>query len=66
MKLKIDREADALYLRLDDSPIVESEEVSPGVVLDFNQQNQVVGIEMLELSKRAPQLNPQSLEFVTV
>jgi uncharacterized protein YuzE len=66
MKLKVDREADALYLRLDDSPIVESEEVSPGVVLDFNQQNQVVGIEMLELSKRAPQLNPQSLEFVTV
>jgi len=40
--------------------------VSPGVVLDFNQQNQVVGIEMLGLSKRAPQLNPQSLEFVTV
>jgi uncharacterized protein YuzE len=66
MKLKVDREADALYLRLDDSRIVESEEVSPGVVLDFNEQNQVVGIEMLNLSKRAPQLNPQSLEFVTV
>ena len=32
----------------------------------FNQQNQVVGIEMLELSKRAPHLNPQSLEFVIV
>ena len=66
MKLKVDREADALYLRLADPPIVESEEVLPGVVLDFNQQNQVVGIEMLELSKRAPQLNPQSLVFVTV
>ena len=66
MKLKVDREADALYLRLDDSPIVESEEVSPGVVLDFNQQIQVVGLEMMGLSKRAPQLNPQSLEFVTV
>ena len=58
MKLKVDREADALYLRLGDSPIVESAEVSPGVVLDFNHQNQVVGIEMLGLSKRAPQLNP--------
>jgi uncharacterized protein YuzE len=66
MKLKVDRKADALYLRLDDSPIVESEEVSPGVVLDFNGQNQVVGIEMLNLSKRAPQLNPHALEFVTV
>ena len=66
MRLKVDREADALYLRLDDSPIAESEEVSPGVVLDFNEQNQVVGIEMLNLSKRAPHLNPQALEFVTV
>ena len=32
MKLSVDNEADALYHRLDDSPIVESEEVSPGVV----------------------------------
>jgi len=47
MRLKVDREAAALYLRLDDSPIAESEEVSPGVVLDYNEQNQVVGIEML-------------------
>ena len=33
MKLNVDKEADALYLRLDDSHIVESEEFSPGVVL---------------------------------
>lgn len=66
MRLKVDREADALYLRLDDSRIVESEEVSPGIVLDFNEANQVVGVEMLNLSKRAPLLNPQALEFVTV
>ena len=37
MKLYIDKEADALYLRLDDSPILESEEVSAGVVLDYNE-----------------------------
>ena len=66
MRLKVDREADALYLRLDDSAIVESQEVSPGVVLDFNDQNQVVGIEMLFLSKRAPNLNPGELQFQTV
>ena len=40
------------YLRLDDSAIVESEEVQPGVVLDFNAENRVVGIEMLNISKR--------------
>jgi uncharacterized protein YuzE len=66
MRLKVDREADALYLRLDDSAIVESQEVSPGVVLDFNGQNQVVGVEILFLSKRAPKINPSELQFQTV
>ena len=65
MKLHIDKEADALYLRLDDSAIVESKEVAPGVVLDYNEANQVVGIEMLHLSKRSPDLNLTTLEFVT-
>lgn len=66
MKLHIDQEADALYLRLDDSKIIESEEVSPGVVLDFNEDNQVVGIELLHLSRRSPQLNFQELQYQTV
>ena len=57
MTLKVDEKADALYLRLDDSRIIESEEVSPGVVLDFNAENQVVGVEVLNLSKRSPSLN---------
>ena len=63
MKLHIDKEADALYLRLDDSAIVESEEVAPGVVLDYNKANQVVGIEMLHLSKRSANLILSSVEF---
>ena len=54
MKIHIDKEADALYLRLDDSPIVESEEVSPGIVLDYDARNEVVGIEVLGLSARIP------------
>ena len=65
MKLKVDPEADALYLRLDDSRIIESEEVSPGVVLDFNEQHQVVGVEILGISKRAPNMNPRELQFQT-
>lgn len=65
MKLKVDPEADALYLRLDDSQIVESEEVAPGVVLDFNAQNQVVGVEILGISKRAPSVNTRELQFQT-
>ncbi|MDT7542286.1 MAG: hypothetical protein QOE33_2190 [Acidobacteriota bacterium] len=65
MKLKVDSEADALYLRLDDSQIVESEEVAPGVILDYDE-NEQVGIEILGISKRAPSLNPHELQFQTV
>ncbi len=52
MKLKLDEESDTLYLRLDESAIVDSEEVQPGVVLDLNSENRVVGVEMLNISKR--------------
>ena len=63
MKLLIDKEADALYLRLDDSTIIESEEVAPGVVLDFNAQNEVVGVEILNLSKRTPDLDFREFQY---
>ncbi len=65
MKLHIDSAADALYLRLDDSKIIESEEVSPGVVLDFNEHNQVVGVEMHRLSQRTPHLDLRDLQVQT-
>ena len=65
MKLNVDKETDALYLRLDDSPIVESEEVSPGVVLDYNEAKEAVGVEMLHLSKRSANLNLSALQFET-
>ncbi len=52
MKLTIDRKADALYLNLEDAPAAETEEIAPGILLDYNEAGQVVGIEMLHLSKR--------------
>ncbi|MDY6933426.1 MAG: DUF2283 domain-containing protein [Spirochaetota bacterium] len=66
MKLKVDEKADALYLRIDESRIMESEEVSPGIVIDFNEQNEVVGVEILNLSKRSSSLNLRSLQYETV
>jgi len=58
MRLTIDREADALYLNLDDAPAEESREISPGVFLGYNTEGKVVGIEMLYLSKRSENPNP--------
>ncbi len=66
MRLKVDRENDALYFRLDESAIVESEEVQHGVVLDFNAEGNVVGIEMLNLSTRVAPERLRILQFETV
>ena len=63
MRLHFDEKADALYLRLDDSSVVESEEVRPGIVLDFNQRNQVVGIEILRVKERVPLANLRQIQF---
>lgn len=54
MKLHFDQVADALHLRLDETKVVESEEIRPGVILDYNDADQVVGIEILGLGKRVP------------
>jgi uncharacterized protein YuzE len=61
--MQYDEKADALYLRLDDSKVVESEEVKPGIVLDFNAENQVVGIEVLDLKRRVPRADLKQLKF---
>ncbi len=66
MKLKVVQENDAIYFRLDDSKIIESEEVEKGVILDFNEQGNMVGIEILGLSQRSSKINYNSLQFETV
>ena len=59
----MDKDSDALYSRLDESAVVESEEVQPGIILDFNGEGSVVGIEVLNLSKLA---SPERLRVLQV
>ena len=66
MKLKMDLKNDALYFRLDEAAIVESEEIKPGVILDYDVNDNVVGIEILGLSKRVPVEMLKNLQFETV
>ena len=54
MRVQFDEKADAIYFRLDESEIVESEEVHPGIILDFNKQNEVVAVEVLRVKSRIP------------
>lgn len=65
MRLKVDTKNDALYFRLNESEIVESDEVRPGIVLDYDADHNVVGIEMLGVSKHIPAEELKSLKFET-
>ena len=51
MKTTYDAETDALYVRFADSPVLESEEVADGVVLDFDAEGRIVAFELLEARK---------------
>ena len=62
MRLTYDPEADALTLRLTDTPVESSAEVAPNVVLDFDAEGRVVGIEVLFVSE-LPDANPMDLAF---
>ena len=66
MRIRVDQANDALYFRLDESAIVESEEVQPGIILDFNDKGRMVGIEILGIKERIPEKELKRLQFETV
>jgi uncharacterized protein YuzE len=51
MKLQYDRETDSLYIDLNARPSVDSREVQDGVVLDFDAEGQIVGIDIQHASE---------------
>ncbi len=50
--VRYDKLADALYIRLRDGKVVESDEVAPGIIVDLDENNEVIGIEILWVSRR--------------
>lgn len=44
-------ESDMLYIQFSDRPSVESEEVAPGIVVDFDENENAIGIEIEDASK---------------
>ena len=62
MRMRWDKESDALYIRFDEAKIVESEEVSDGIILDFDASGRVVGFEMLDVRRRFPDADLSRVE----
>jgi len=61
VKVTYDPEVDVLRILLSDAPIEESDEDKPGVILDYDKDGNIVGLEILEDSKRIA--NPRSVEY---
>jgi uncharacterized protein YuzE len=61
MKVKYDPDVDVLSIVLSDAPVEESDEDKPGVILDYDKSGNVVGLEILDASKRMA--NPMSVEY---
>ena len=57
MKIKYDKEADVLYIRLSSREVSESDQEKPGVILDYAENGEIVGIEILMASQKVDQVN---------
>jgi uncharacterized protein YuzE len=61
MKVTYDPEVDVLRIVLNSAAIEESDEEKPGVILDYDRDGNIVGMEILDASKRIE--NPRSVEY---
>ena len=52
MKITYDQQVDILSIELTDAEIEESDEDKPGLILDYDADENVVSIEILDASKR--------------
>lgn len=61
MKVTYDPEVDVLRILFRDAPIEESDEDKPGVILDYDKDGNLVGMEVLNASQRVE--NPRGVDY---
>ncbi len=60
MRVRVDHAADAVYLNLTDRPIKDSAEVADGIIVDYDDEGRIVGVEILDAAKRTD--DPEALK----
>ncbi len=65
MKVSYDRVADAIYIYLTSAKIVESETIYPDLVYDYDENNLLVGVEILGIQKRTSEQLKDLLNALT-
>jgi uncharacterized protein YuzE len=63
MKIKYDKESDVLYIKFNSEPISESDQEKPGIIIDYSENGQIVGIEVLKASSKVDEINGVFYEF---
>ncbi|MDD2716454.1 MAG: DUF2283 domain-containing protein [Candidatus Wallbacteria bacterium] len=61
MKVIYDPDVDVLKILLSNESVEESDEDKPGVIIDYDKNGNIVGLEILKASKRME--NPRSFEY---
>jgi uncharacterized protein YuzE len=61
VKIKYDAQVDILRIRLGDTLIEESEEVEPGVIVDYDADGRIVGLEILDASEIVQSSKPAAV-----
>lgn len=64
MKVTYDTEMDILRLVFSSALVEESDEEKPGVIIDYDKDGNIVGMEILDASKRTE--NPLAVEYSVV
>lgn len=62
MKVKYDPETDTLTIELKAGKVAESDESKPGIILDFNDKGDLLGLEILDASTRVDQTQSVQLD----
>ena len=57
MLIKYDKEVDVVYIQFSEKQVAESDEDKSGIILDYDDNGNIVGIEILEASKKMGQPN---------
>lgn len=61
MNVTYDQEVDVLRILFSNLPVEESDETRPGVILDYDREGNLVGMEILMASKQVT--NPRMVEY---
>lgn len=57
MLIKCDKEVDVVYIQFSEKKVAESDQDKPGIILDYDDEGNIVGIEVLDASKKMVQPN---------